>query len=139
MSKNMLGNLSLHQIRGPRDQLEDCLAGENGLEWLVALKKFLRREPCWVEPTFSIWRNVWVGVGPRDESAFVDALDKHSCRSSEESRAAIYALGQDCDLQTRPKKLYKLVLVSVSELGFPDGAIRKDIYDRAEKLGLLQP
>lgn len=45
----MLGNLSLTATQGPRNDLEQKLAGENGEEWLRALKRLLRKENPWGE------------------------------------------------------------------------------------------
>ena len=42
----MLGLLSLSDVRGPMNTLEDALAGERGPEILEELKKFNRGEPC---------------------------------------------------------------------------------------------
>lgn len=47
MSKGMLGKLLLSDVQGPRDDLENKLAGDDGPEWLVAFGKFLRRENPW--------------------------------------------------------------------------------------------
>jgi hypothetical protein len=47
MSKGMLGNLSLSDIRGPRDTLENLLAGDQGRTYLEALKKMIRGENPW--------------------------------------------------------------------------------------------
>ena len=44
MPKGMLGKLPLSEIRGPRDDLEEKLAGPEGGKWLESLKKFLRKE-----------------------------------------------------------------------------------------------
>ncbi|MBI3074931.1 MAG: hypothetical protein HYY92_01815 [Parcubacteria group bacterium] len=48
MSKGMLGMLPLSEIRGPRDTLEEHLAGPDGPEILRQLKLFNRKEPCWM-------------------------------------------------------------------------------------------
>jgi len=47
MSEGMLGRLPLSETRGPRDELEDRLAGAKGEIWLAALKRFLREENPW--------------------------------------------------------------------------------------------
>jgi hypothetical protein len=47
MSKGMLGMLPLSEVRGPRDTLEELLAGSDGPEVLEQLKRFNRKEPCW--------------------------------------------------------------------------------------------
>jgi hypothetical protein len=47
MSTGMLGRLPLSEVRGPRDTLEQNLAGEGGERWLKALNRFLRGENPW--------------------------------------------------------------------------------------------
>jgi hypothetical protein len=47
--KGMLGKLPLSEIQGPRDDLEQRLAGDDGEKWLAALKRFLRKENPWPE------------------------------------------------------------------------------------------
>jgi len=42
-------SVALKEVPGPLNQLLTNLAGENGQRWLEELKKFLRKEPCWVE------------------------------------------------------------------------------------------
>jgi hypothetical protein len=44
---NMLGD-ALREYTGLRHQIDENLIGENGLEWAEQLKRFLRKEPCWV-------------------------------------------------------------------------------------------
>ncbi|MFZ2555947.1 MAG: hypothetical protein WAZ27_01190 [Minisyncoccia bacterium] len=47
MSHGMLGKLSLSDVQGPRDTLEQHLAGPDGHLWLTEFKKYLRKEPTW--------------------------------------------------------------------------------------------
>lgn len=47
MSHGMLGKLSLSDVQGPRDALEQHLAGPDGHLWLTEFKKYLRKEPTW--------------------------------------------------------------------------------------------
>lgn len=54
MSKGMLGTLPLRVVRGPRDSLEENLAGEEGSIWLKELKRFLRKESCWTDGKHSV-------------------------------------------------------------------------------------
>lgn len=87
MSKGMLGTLSLSDVQGPRDDLEQKLAGEDGAVWLAALKRFLRKEnpwevaqsdPSWVVvPPFAptVWEQVTLGLHPTVE-AFRAALEQ---------------------------------------------------------------
>jgi hypothetical protein len=44
---NMLGD-ALREYTGLRHQIDENLIGENGPEWAEQLKRFLRKEPCWV-------------------------------------------------------------------------------------------
>ena len=46
--QGMLGRLPLSALRGPRDALENLLAGSDGEAVLGELKKFVKRQPCWV-------------------------------------------------------------------------------------------
>jgi hypothetical protein len=46
MSTNMLG-IALCEVRGLLNDLMEKLCGEEGMLWLEALKKFLRKEECW--------------------------------------------------------------------------------------------
>lgn len=47
MSEGMLGKLPLSAVRRPKATLDERLAGSDGEEWLVALKKFLRKQNPW--------------------------------------------------------------------------------------------
>ncbi len=46
MSTNMLG-IALCEVRGLLNDLMEKLCGEEGMLWLEAFKKFLRKETCW--------------------------------------------------------------------------------------------
>ena len=48
MSKGMLGKLPLSAVRGPRDTLDELLAGGDGPVVLDELKKFNKRQTCWL-------------------------------------------------------------------------------------------
>lgn len=54
MSEVMLGNLRIPDVRRSMTDLEDKLAGDDGVQWLVALNRFLRKENPWAE--FPLWR-----------------------------------------------------------------------------------
>ncbi len=49
MPTGMLGKLSLAAMQRARDALEERLAGRNGEQVLVELRKFNRGEPCWMQ------------------------------------------------------------------------------------------
>ena len=48
MSTNMLG-IALCEVRGLLSDLMEKLCGEEGMLWLEAFKKFLRKEQCWTK------------------------------------------------------------------------------------------
>src|SRR3990167_9942977 len=50
MSKGMLGMLPLSAVRGPKDDLDNLLAGTDGDAVLTEFKKFVKRQPCWTIP-----------------------------------------------------------------------------------------
>ena len=70
MSINMLGRLPLSEIRGPRDDFEEKLAGEEGELWLEQFKLFLRKEPCWVRKD----NNVQPTTAPTAPFAYPDTV-----------------------------------------------------------------
>lgn len=47
MSTGMLGRLPLSAVRGPKDDLDNLLAGNDGEVVLVEFKKFVKRQSCW--------------------------------------------------------------------------------------------
>jgi hypothetical protein len=47
MSTGMLGRLPLSAVRGPKDDLDNLLAGTDGETVLAEFKKFVKRQPCW--------------------------------------------------------------------------------------------
>lgn len=51
MSKGKLGNLRLTEAWGPLQTLINRLASDEGEEYLDELKKFNRKDPCWVPET----------------------------------------------------------------------------------------
>lgn len=58
-------NKALEGFLGLLRQLIINLLGPKGSEWGEELKKFLRKEPCWINkqgPNLSIWKTVKVGV-----------------------------------------------------------------------------
>ncbi|MDP3954617.1 MAG: hypothetical protein Q8Q06_04355 [bacterium] len=49
MQNGMLGNVSLSDFQGPRDDFEQKLTGPDGKIWLAAFKRFLRKENPWAK------------------------------------------------------------------------------------------
>ena len=60
MSKDMLDQVSVHDAQGVVTDLMEKLGGNNGHEWLVATKKFLRTPRVW---KFPIWKTIILGRG----------------------------------------------------------------------------
>ncbi|TSC91570.1 MAG: hypothetical protein CEN90_368 [Parcubacteria group bacterium Licking1014_17] len=82
---------------------------------------------------FPIWKTVKLGTGLADACKFREALKNGGFRIGDWGN---YTLGGP-DFKVSPKKTsIGLVNVSVAEIGFKDGATRKDIYERALSLGL---
>ncbi|HEY4501734.1 MAG TPA: hypothetical protein VJJ20_01545 [Candidatus Paceibacterota bacterium] len=52
MSTGMLGRLPLSALRGPKDDLDNLLAGTDGESVLAEFKKFVKRQPCWGPTAF---------------------------------------------------------------------------------------
>lgn len=71
MSKGMLGELPLYEVRGPRNDLDEKLAGPQGKRWLRELNKFLRQEACW-----EVFKNFTVISYGRNKYEFEDLLRK---------------------------------------------------------------
>ena len=120
--------LTLPEVRGPLTDLLGKLDGENGGVWLRGLNKFLRKENPWEKPeTFKI-----IEIGTHKD---VKSLRK----ALEESGARIGDWASDILNKTKlskSKQSLDLVVLSVKELGFPQGAQLKDIYEAAKNLGL---
>ena len=127
MSTSVFGTSALAQVAGLLTDFFEKLAGPEGMMWLAAFKKFLKRENPWT--SFLTWLTLKVGeyktVGDL-EQAIVGA----GCRISDWAadilkKIALVPAGMELEL----------VNVSVRELGFKDGATREQIYSRAKELG----
>lgn len=120
--------LTLPEVRGPLTDLLGKLDGENGGVWLRGLNKFLSKENPWEKPeSFKI-----IEIGTyKDVRSLRKAL--------EESGARIGDWAGDILNKTKlskSKQSLDLVVLSVKELGFPQGAQLKDIYEAAKSQGL---
>ena len=135
MSEGMLGNLPLSEIRGPRGDFEEKLAGADGSQWLAAFKRFLRRENPWelTACNFMTWKTIKLGTGIKTADDFRRAFKATGCRIG---NLASDILDKPAFTASDTEMELDLFNVSVAELGFKDGATRRDIYMRALKLGL---
>ncbi len=50
----MLGEISARELHGPWSDFMERLQSVNGREWFTEFKRFLRKEPCWVEDKINI-------------------------------------------------------------------------------------
>lgn len=95
----------------------------------------LAPEDFGVKPDFKTWRTVKLGTGLKTADDFRKAHKKADCKIGDWGNDI---LGKPAFEQSVAEKEteVELVNVSVAELGFKDGATRKDIYNRAQELGL---
>ncbi len=75
MSEGMLGNLSLSEVRGPKNDLDEKLASKQGHMWLRALNRFLRRENPWGIP-----QNIEVTTRGRTGEQCITSLEEQNFR-----------------------------------------------------------
>jgi len=120
--------LALSEVQGPLIDLLEKVGGRDGEMWLRGLNKFLRKENPWEKPeTFKI-----IEIGTyKDVKSLRKAL--------EESGVQIGNWASDILNKTKlskSKQSLDLVVRSVKELGFPNGAKLEDIYKAAKNQGL---
>ncbi len=80
-----------------------------------------------------IWKTLKLGNGLKSSEDFITAIEDANGRASDWAKVimnkpAFTASDESTELD--------LVIVTVAELGFPDGAKRQDIYDKAISFGL---
>ena len=124
----MSTQLVLQDVLGPLTDFFKKLESDQGKDWLRGFKKFLRKENPWEKPeSFKI-----IEIGTyKDVKSLRKAL--------EESGARIRDWAGDILNKTKlskSKQSLDLVVLSVKELGFPQGAQLKDIYEAAKNQGL---
>lgn len=127
----MLGS-ALAEVTGPLKDFADKLGGEDGVEWLEAFKRFLRKEETWQKPQFSVWKTLKLG-GYKTVAELIQAVKDGSGKISE---WATDILGKPAFTVAPEETEVDLVKVTVAELGFKKGATHKQIYKRAQELGL---
>lgn len=126
---NMLGN-ALAEMVGPFMDFVEKLGGPEGAQWLAAFKRFLRKENAW--PTSPIiWKTITIGGMHKTVGELHAALISNGFCISDGASDILKRI----TLVSKQTTL-DLVVVTVTDLGFKDGAMRKDIYERAQELGL---
>jgi len=84
-------------------------------------------------PALEVWKTIKLGVGLKTVDAFRSDLRVYGFRISDWARDI---LGKPAFSAADKETELDLVVVSVAELGFKDGATRKDTYKRAQDIGL---
>ena len=90
--------------------------------------------PVKPKSAFKIWKTIKLGTGLVTADNFRRALKTAGQRIGD---CANDLLGQRAFKAAAKETEADLVVVSVAELGFPNGATRQDIYRRAQELGLM--
>jgi len=84
-------------------------------------------------PKFEVWKTIKLGTGIKDAEGFRNALKDSGMQTN---KYASHMLGRPEFVVAEKETEIDLVVVSLAELGFKDGARRDQIYDRAKELGL---
>jgi hypothetical protein len=120
--------LSLSDARGPIVDLLEKLDGRDGEGWLRGLNKFLRKENPWEKPEGFLE----IEVGAYQS---VKTLEK----ALEDADVRVSSWADDILGKTklsRSRKTLELAVMSVKELGFPNGARYDQICEAADNFGL---
>src|SRR3989344_2730916 len=112
------------EARGLLNDLNDKLGGENGDRWRDKLANMLR------EATFPTWRKLQIGL-LRSVESYRALLTEDGFRISDYASQILNKVKLVKVLTT-----LELVVVSVAELGFLEGATFAQIVERARQLGL---
>lgn len=107
----------------------------NKLGGVEGAKRFLRNEVILAEPKpqdFQTWRTIKLGTGLKTADDFRKALKKVGGIGD----WADDILGKPAFTASDTESKVELVVRSVEELGFKDGATREEIYNRAKEIGL---
>jgi hypothetical protein len=84
-------------------------------------------------PVFPTWKTIKLGCGPKTADDFRKAVKSAGMKIGDWANDI---LGKPAFTATTSETEVELVVASVAELGFKDGATRKDIYVRAQEFGL---
>ncbi len=116
------------QKRGGTDEDLHRLATPEGEGLLSKIAELIIKRPV-----FQIWKTIKLGTGPLTADEFCKVLAKSGFGISDWARDI---LGKPGFTVAAKEQEIDLVVVSVKELGFPDGARRDQIYERAKEYGL---
>ena len=107
----------------------------NKLGGMDGVQRFLSGELIVSAATkvWKTWKKIKLGTGLKDADDFRKALKKADCNIGDWGNDI---LGKPAFTVSPEEMEVELVVVSVAELGFKEGATRADIYKRAQELGL---
>ena len=122
-----MSRIALCDASGPLTDLLQKLSGDNGDAWLQTLNWMLRNG------AFPTWKTIKLGTGIKTADDFRNAIKQATMKIGNWGNDI---LGKPAFTASSVETEVDLVNVSVAELGFKDGATRKEIYEQAIKLGL---
>lgn len=110
---------------------------ENGKTLEVALRQTLAPPDgiqfCKFQPVFKPWKTIKLGTGLQTADDFRRSLKQSGCKIGDWANDILGKRG--FAVATKETEV-DLVVVSVAELVFPNGATRQEIYQRAQQMGL---
>ncbi|MFH1648898.1 MAG: hypothetical protein ABIA11_04220 [Patescibacteria group bacterium] len=124
----MSTQIVLQDVSGPLTDFFKKLESDQGGEWLRGFKKFLRKENPWQK--LETFMEVEIGAY-RSVKALRKALGEASMQVSSWADDIL-----DKTKLSRSKKVLELVVMSVKELGFSEGAHYRQICEVAKNFGL---
>ena len=114
---------------GQMEAVLNKLGGEDGVSRFLAGELVVKV----AEKVFAPWMTIKLGTGLKDADAIRKAIADEGGRISDWANDI---LGQPAFTVATEETEVELVVVSVAELGFKDGAKYSDICERAKQLGL---
>ncbi len=119
------GELNLGQV----EAIVNKLGGMDGVRRFLSGEMVIKA----IKQSFAIWKTIKLGTGLKTADDFRKALKRSGCKIGGWGNDI---LGKPTFTASDIEMEVDLVNVSVAELGFKEGATRKDIYNKAKKLGL---
>ena len=119
------GELNLGQV----EAIVNKLGGMDGVRRFLSGETTVKA----IEQSFAIWKTIKLGTGLKTANDFRKALKQNGCKIGDWGDDI---LSKPAFTASETETEVNLVVVSVAELGFKEGATRKDIYERAISLGL---
>ena len=130
----MLGMLPLSAVRGPRDTLEDHLAGQDGPLWFHWLNRFNRREFREMRDDFLVWMTIIRGSC---ESLKAFRQEAATSRISVDQVASEMFLHSSFHVNTTKSEI-DLTLLSPAQLGLIEDVEREVFFRMATTEAGLQ-